>query len=322
MDEIELTRRAFDDVPVTDEAAKARARARLRARISQEPSGPPGRGPGWPQSRARWLIAAAVIAGALVLQAVLPPDSGGPESSAAAELERLATVAAAASDVRVPDEALIYLAYEELRLEDGGAFSAEHDYRIMVRASVESWRAADGAFRRTTLVRSVEFPTPGDRAAWLAAGSPPTPAPGNLERERYGPGELTFVDLSMLPTDPDELRRRIESGGVVPYEPGLGRELLVIGYLLAQADASPDLRSALFQVAATVPSVELLDPATDPLGRRGVGVVVGSGDSQIELIFDPETSELLASIQRPVQGGLSLEPSAWQAFTASGVVDT
>src|SRR5919106_2494831 len=84
MDDLQLTRRLFTGTEL-DPDAKGRARARLEPLMHEPPRQRVWRRAG---------LVAAVIAGFMTLQVVLPPGGNGPAPSAAAELRRLATIAA------------------------------------------------------------------------------------------------------------------------------------------------------------------------------------------------------------------------------------
>src|SRR5205085_10637482 len=105
----------------------------------------------------------------------------------------------------------------------------------------------------------------------------------------------------------------------------------LVGDTLRETNASPQLRSALYQVAATIPGVELVGTVTDQAGRQGTAVGLTSGGAggpiQHQLIFDPDTSALLFE-QTVLEGHASwtdAEPGSvitWSVYLASGVVDS
>jgi RNA polymerase sigma-70 factor (ECF subfamily) len=73
---------------------------------------------------------------------------------------------------------------------------------------------------------------------------------------------------------------------------------VVIGDLLRDPLTPPDVRAALFEVAAGLPGIELLGAMTDRIGRPGVGVAMTAFQMtpfhrQEIIIFDPATSVLL-----------------------------
>ena len=89
--------------------------------------------------------------------------------------------------------------------------------------------------------------------------------------------------------------------------------------------STPELRAALFDVAATLPGVEDLGAMTDAIGREGIGFGFTGGYERMELIFDPETATILEMRQIPVHDfpdGSSMEGVAWTVFLDVGVVDS
>jgi len=59
-----------------------------------------------------------------------------------------------------------------------------------------------------------------------------------------------------------------------------------------------ELRAVIYQVAASIPGVELAGNAVDPIGRPGAAVTKTTdywgGSQRLMLIFDPNSSALLA----------------------------
>ena len=88
--------------------------------------------------------------------------------------------------------------------------------------------------------------------------------------------------------------RPAASEGATDYE-----RFTIVGDLLRQTVAAPQLRAALYRVAAGLGGVELVGSMTDRAGRTGKAVSMTNDQSSrgLErrvLIFDPETSVLLA----------------------------
>ena len=67
-----------------------------------------------------------------------------------------------------------------------------------------------------------------------------------------------------------------------------------IAVYLGGTYAPPQVRSALYEVAARIPGIELVRDAVDPAGRAGTGVTLSSAAVRIELVVDPEDSRLLS----------------------------
>jgi hypothetical protein len=112
-----------------------------------------------------------------------------------------------------------------------------------------------------------------------------------------GPGEfpaggtsLTWDQLYALPTDPSQLTAALQAD-VKGAGPDAQSELFtIVGDLLRESPAPPELRKALYDVAAGIPGVHLTGKVTDTLGRTGTGVERG-GET---LVIDPADGALLA----------------------------
>ena len=177
---------------------------------------------------------------------------------------------------------------------------------------LSAWIAADGSGRLVETRGEPIWFGPADKAAWVAAGSPdlrgdpisdtrfgPTPPGAEPGAPQPWPGSLHYEDLDALPTDVGALRAVIDSraaagGGANDYP-----RFTVVADLLRETVGTPDLRAALFRVAASLGGVELIGQATDRAGRTGTAVAMtgnpsGTGLERHTLIFDPETSMLLA----------------------------
>jgi len=140
----------------------------------------------------------------------------------------------------------------------------------------------------------------------------------------YAAGQAPWFDLRALPTDTQALLDALRSGSPVRRPSGDDQTFLLIGELLfAQGNASPELRSALFEVAAELQRVELVGDVADPLGRPGVALAVDGVSSRTQLVFDPETAELLAIELYPLGGDGSVGPvGSWTASYPAVVVDS
>ena len=103
------------------------------------------------------------------------------------------------------------------------------------------------------------------------------------------------------PTDPGALSDRFASdpgfGIGVPAFMGTGNAATFgkISALVSEFTVPPNLRAALFQVAASLKGVELIGTVTDRLGRPGTAVGYTYEGVREQLIFDPATARLLAS---------------------------
>lgn len=281
---------------------------------------------------ARRLALAAVVlalagAGTVLLR---PGSTGGPTSAAAAELQRLAAVAAAQPAASVPGPGqYLYVRSEESNMQT--TFGGPTDtYSVLVPEERQIWIGADGSGRLVESFGQPVFLSAADHAGWVAAGSPSlAEAPSD---DSFGPGGLSDgpTDLSKLPTDPAALgsmlfARKIEGGPA-----GAAEDFVQVGDLLRETDASPALRAALYQVAAHLPGVELLGQVTDHSGRPGIGIAYVSNGYSNELVLNPTTSALMGE-QSSVVGATAPSQMAtypvgtvlgWTVYEASGVVDS
>lgn len=256
----------------------------------------------------RWLVAATVAAAVLALAVVVPIlGTGGNGSQAqAAELLRKAAGVAAQQPPASHAEGYRYTKSE-------GAYLSTIGDGVIVSALVpfvrEVWVASDGSGRILRTEQEPEFLSARDRQRWQEAGRPPLADVGTSD-ESFGPGGLTYEDLVSLPTDPDSLFDVIRSRAEHAEGHVEAEMLVIVGDLLRESAAPPELRAALYEVAARIPGVELVEITDEtvassegvlmpvPAGRRAVAVAVESDYSgaltRTELVFDPETSEMFA----------------------------
>lgn len=136
-----------------------------------------------------------------------------------------------------------------------------------------------------------------------------------------GDGLFSYQQLMSLPSSVPALRTRIDvaeaayqarllraiaqarpnvagmqsRSPVSAAEARTGADLQAIEALLA-TPVPTRVRAALFRVAATLPGVAYAGRARDPSGRAGVAISLGRGVHQGQLIFDPDTGELLANV--------------------------
>jgi hypothetical protein len=204
------------------------------------------------------------------------------------------------------------------------------EFSVLTPHTREIWIAQDGSGRLRVESGQSKFFGPEDEAEWEAADRPSLDGP-EITDESFGPGELSFTDLSEYSTDSDELYEQIRTKAE-GYGPSTDAEMFVlVGDLPRETMAPPDLRAALFRVAARIPGVELVGNVTDPAGRNGIGVARTSDDAGFlernELIFDPDTSELLAERQVLLErvGWADADPGTvigYAVYLSSGVVET
>lgn len=315
MDELDLIERFRADVPEAGLDTRAGARASLMDAMSQrriERMRLPRRIP-----RRAWAGAAALVGAALVVALAAPMLlPGGRETSAAAEaLRSAALVAARQPSATVEPGQYVYTKTKAMwrSITCDGPEVCTTEFEDVVR---EIWIARDGSGRINE--------TRG----------------GEHWDQTFDPGGLYFEDLSNLPTEVEALRSWIEERAALADPPTDYEMFIVIGDLLRETYASPELRAALYEVAATLPRVELLGQVADEEGRPGIGVGYTYLGIRQELIFDPKTSGVLGERQVQVdppvndaspppgvgvnQDGVD-DPGTllgWAVYLESGIVDS
>ncbi len=317
MNEFESVRRVYAE-PAADPAARQRARTRLDAAIANE-SRPHRR-----NGHLRLLAAAASFALvlAVVVAALLVTPLGG-TSAGATELRRLARLASSSPAIALQEGQYSLGRLQEVRIERRGDLESVDAFSVSSRLEIDTWIAPDGSGARRTEVLSSGFATPADRAAWVEAGRPRVPTTGEVRVERFLVTDTPWLDLTTLPTDPDRLIDVLHSGAMIPWPTDADEAFAVLGSLLAQGNASPELRSALLEVAARLEGVQLIGDATDPLGRTGISLALDGTDARTQLVFDPATSQLLAIERYPVTAERSVgELASWRAFEPTTISDT
>jgi hypothetical protein len=279
-----------------------------------------------PSSRRRFafgavgLAAVAAVAAAVVL---FGAGGAGPSPAAAAVLRHAARTAAqqAATDPPAAGQ-FVYTKSEGTVVNTAGI--GNQTINFYESDTREAWIGPDGSGRLRESHSAPRFVTPADRAAWVAAGKPDLTGSPNSD-ETFPAGGLSYLDLSQLPTDPGQLKQLIEERKVEGGPAGDAETFTIIGDLLRETYAPPGVRAALFTIASQLPGVHLVGTVKDGLGRSGTAVAYDSHGISDELIFDPQTSALLAERQ-VVTGDGSWTPAGTviesTAYASSGVVDS
>jgi hypothetical protein len=179
-------RKLGDDVPETDEPAKARARSRLDAAIERERTGS-GRTSPW-----RWgAVAAAIVVVALAMSLILRGAADGPQGSPA--LLELAAVASTQSPPAVPAGSFVYLRSRVRATSTDVDVETGETKTVVVASRRETWIASDGS--------------------GLILERPLPPGSGRALRIPAEPGELRYPSLDQFPTEPEALLDAITGPG-------------------------------------------------------------------------------------------------------------
>ncbi|KQV11647.1 MULTISPECIES: CU044_5270 family protein [unclassified Kitasatospora] len=173
----------------------------------------------------------------------------------------------------------------------------------------------DGMIHGTLHEREVWLSVDGKRAGLLYEPStfrpgvdPDVNPDGTISLDRNLTPNIqspTYRYLAGLPTDPKVLLQKMideRSGKSHTEQDAFG----VIGDLLREQIAPPEVAAALYRAAALIDGVELIDNVADAQGRTGVAVgLTSSLGVRVEWVFDRSTSEFLGERQVVVRDGTS-----------------
>jgi hypothetical protein len=149
----------------------------------------------------------------------------------------------------------------------------------------ETWWALDGSGEvRNRSTRQDKYP------------DPPT---GVYDAGEF-PAELfAGKDVSQLSTDPERLAAQLQTS--IPADevhPDPERTMDVVSVLLfGYPNVTPDLRAALFEIAAGLEGIRRIENVEDPVGRTATALSVASTEIRgtWTYYFDPATRQLMAS---------------------------
>lgn len=258
--------------------------------------------------RSRLAIAVPVATAALVVSIVgIPGGQNGP-----ATLPALAKAAEAAAAQPPPNADLPYVYTKTQDIYTDTSVAGGQSWSVYAPSTQERWIAKDGSGRIRRVWEAPKWVSPKDKEAWEAAGSIKfTDWSARTEEEDVPAGHFGQLfggtKLSELPTDPTELAAWLEDRVTNPKaNAGAGngfsaavRTLTLTSEILGDPLASPELRAALYEAEGLVPGIESFGKATDAIGRHGFAIGAESANSgaRYTLIFDPETSQVLATEQ-------------------------
>jgi hypothetical protein len=285
-----------------DPMARERARSRLMQAIAAEQ--PDTSHTGKTRSRPRRVPALALVAALAALAFVAPSlmSPSGTPASAADVLRQLAG-----------------------RVQSGWESPANGQF-IYTKTVGERWECQGGSCSIVDFVRE----------SWIArdgSGRIREHVGGTRSDKTYPAGGLVFDDLSSALGEDHlaNLRRYVESrvpDGVEPSDFGL---FVTISDLLGETQVLPELRIALFRLAATLPGTRPLGETTDATGRPGVGVAYSDGAVSRQIIFDPG-SALVIGVRNvatdpssttpptPSEVSLGVVPGTSETYVDSGLV--
>lgn len=193
---------------------------------------------------------------------------------AAQLLNRIALVAANRPAVTVRDDQYIYTKSQGSSALWGGPTTPVRDSKGRViglktyKGDVQSeeWDAAGGqrdGLRRLVALSSKGELDPSQKQDITMAGT----------------AYLTFRQLQALPTDPDELLKKLESDSGVAESRLTETVFENVGVVLDDATLLPDLGAALYRAVAKLPGVRVVENIKDGAGRTGIGLTYTSSNS-------------------------------------------
>lgn len=278
-----------------------------------------------------------------------PP--AGPQADAAAPQLLLAAAERAGSTAGTGRYWLV------AKVTEGALYLPVHvkgeTFYVSERSITETWTPRDPNGQAWQGRQSLGFQprTAKDEAAWKRAGSPrsfdlgpaDTTQGGHVIR-RMGPGkaELTRIDgdgdygsvfgpigLADLPTEPAKLRAAVDTlikkRGAEPTDAAV---FTLLGALLTEAPAQPELRAAAFTVLSTLSGVVNAGSRADLTGREGVALELkqaagqpggGTFVARSWLVLDPKTDQLLGGGMQGAMAGKDGRPDITKGGKESSV---
>jgi hypothetical protein len=111
----------------------------------------------------------------------------------------------------------------------------------------------------------------------------------------YQEGAFPVEDLSSLSADPVVLEEQLRERADGDSPPALWEAIVDLLYFERFPNVVPEVRAALFEVAAGLEGVTRDDGAEDPVGRDAISLGLTDHEGyDWELFFDPDTHQLMA----------------------------
>jgi hypothetical protein len=255
---------------------------------------------GWRSRPPKLALAAAAVAAVAILVLIVGLSSGGGgKDRLAGALDGAA--AAAASRQASAQQPYTYLKTREVSVNTTDA--DQRSWKVYQPTTREEWVTRNGSGRMRIVAGPSRFVDSSDRAEWEGAGRPTflTLGFGRRTEKRWLAAGMLRGGVEELPTDPAALAARLRDEAELNHGelPVPAATLQLIAEDLRNPVASPELRQALYGAAKRVPGISYLGEETDPEGRSGIAIGVTSSDSGgptvYSMIFDPHTSEVLAT---------------------------
>ena len=257
-------------------------------------------------------VALALVAAVLVIAELWPAPGFQPAPSAAATLRTLAQVASTQPPALPKGTQWLE---QKVRMSMSASIlmvgkTATPDASGTVNATIDEWANTNTTTCTVSNLSAVQFASPVNQSAWVAAGllvHPTTPQYnctnfGQPQNSTVGNGSGAF-DISSLPTAPALLAKQLETGTTkisglnsLPFygsgkDAGFARAaVLLVGPTVG---GSPAFWSGLLGAMATMNGVTSLGHVTTHSGASGLGFTAPSGLGQITLVLSPSSGKLL-----------------------------
>ncbi|WP_031172534.1 CU044_5270 family protein [Streptosporangium roseum] len=297
MDELKLIEAVFaEPEPTPEAAAKGRDRllrstrgaqaSRLRRPRRRWPAAPPIR-----RVALAGAMAVMLTGGIIVTQVSLggsdPLTPGYLIAAPPADAQALLTLAARAAAGQ-PDTVPARGQYVHTKTLAQHSLDTKDKSGTMQHTKVlvgqERWEAADVGKPWLSRSQNLSATGPAPRKYWDRGVEDIVYEPGVC------PGQPAYARLGAWPTDPAQVRAKIVADtGEEPLR--IWRSLQS---LVRESVVRPSLGAALYQVAAGLDGIVLIDDAVDAAGRSGLAVAMDEGNgTRSELIFDRKTYRYL-----------------------------
>lgn len=229
-------------------------------------------------------VAACAAAAAVGVGLLLPAGGpGGPDTAAAAPLDKLAVIAKVADDVVGPGQFAYVLEDSEQTMSRAEATTpvlpGESREGNLSLSRGEQWTAPDGTQWRTVFLAGGQ--------SCLAKHDHVVTAGGPFDY-----ANASAPELASLPTDPSELASFIDAHPAGDNR-GARDRFTVVGDLLRSGLAGRDLRSAALRLLAQTSGLTAATDAHDAAGRPAIRVDYSFGYGVESLFFDARTSRVL-----------------------------
>lgn len=309
MSELDLLRSLPYEIEAPAEESRNRARGRLLRHLRHSRD----------RRRRRLLLPAVGLAALGAVGVLVNVGNHGGGASAAPVLRGFAAIARDQAPPTVVKRGQFRYTKSIQAYMSGGSTRDGRAWNALGPRVREAWLGPTGGMLHEVSAKP-RFLSAADRRAWIAAGRPEVNPPVATEK-------LPPTEPLDLPTDPDALYRVIHDRAV-GHGSGTDSEMFtLVADSLRETDASPALRAALYEVAARIPGVELIGPATDRTGRHGVAVAFSDSKDheRHELIFDRRTAALLEEEYVELKGSFYGYPpgtiTGYSTYVTSAVVD-